>query len=218
MASTYSIRFRLNFQAPGDNLNIWGTVLTTGVAQLLEDALAKRVNFALSGTKTLTTVNGAADEARCMFLDITSGTGGTVTAPSVEKLYVVRNGTSGDVIVTTGAGVTATFKPGEIGFCVGDATNFRKALLTDFGAARLTSLADPVNPQDAATKAYADALAFTANAGILPAQVGNAGKYLTTNGTVASWGTISITVSQISDYVTDQAARFATAVAMSVAL
>jgi hypothetical protein len=201
MASTYSIRFRLNYQAPGDNLNAWGGILNVGVFQLLEDAMAKRVAFVLSGTKILTTANGAADEARSGFLDAISGTGGTVIIPSVEKIYLARNAASGNMIVTTGSGVTATFYPGEISFCVCDAVNVRKLLPADFGGSRISDLSDPVNPQDAATKAYADALAFTANAGILPGQGGNAGKFLSTNGSVAAWSSIS--TASLTDYATN---------------
>lgn len=169
MASTYSIRFRLNYQAPGDNLNLWGGVLNVGVFQLLEDAMAKRVAFSLSGAKTLTTANGAADEARCAFLDVTGGTGGTITIPSVEKTYLVRNNSSGDVIVTTGGVTTATLTAGEINFVVCDAA-----------AVRPLGLNGP-------TKAYVDGVAWSYNAGNLPAQAGNAGKFIKTDGTTASW-------------------------------
>jgi hypothetical protein len=212
MASTYSIRFRLNYQAPGDNLNAWGGILNVGVFQLLEDAMAKRVAFVLSGTKILTTANGAADEARSGFLDAISGTGGTVIIPSVEKIYLARNAASGNMIVTTGSGVTATFYPGEISFCVCDAVNVRKLLPADFGGSRISDLSDPVNPQDAATKAYADALAFTANAGILPAQPGNSGKFLKTVSSVASWQSVMTT--DIPDYANQTAS---TAAAMAIA-
>jgi len=113
MPSTWSSRFRLNFQAPGENLNTWGGLLNTQVFQLLEDAIAKRVAFSLSGSKTLTTANGATDEARCAFLDVTSGTGGTITIPPLEKMYLVRNAASGAVVITTGAGASATAVAGE---------------------------------------------------------------------------------------------------------
>ena len=46
----------------------------------------------------------------------------------------------------------------------------------------------PSNATDAVTKAYADNLAFSA---ALPSQAGNAGKFVTTNGTVASWATVT---------------------------
>lgn len=52
---------------------------------------------------------------------------------------------------------------------------------------RLFSLATPTAPADAATKQYVDDTAWTANAGNLPAQSGQNGKFLRTNGTVASW-------------------------------
>lgn len=211
MPSSYSTRFRWTLQASGENLNTWGQILNSGVFQLIEDALGKRVAFSLSGAKTLTTANGASDEARCAFLDITGGTGGTITAPSVEKWYLVRNNASGDVILTTGAGSTATVKPGEVGIAVGDASSFQRVQLTDFGGARITSIGDPVNPQDAASRAYVDAQAF--NAVNLPAQSGNAGKFIKTDGTTASWQTPNgsdlgtLVVADIDDYVADQDRR-----------
>lgn len=169
MPSTYSLRFRLNLQAPGENLNIWGAVQNTQVFQLLEDAIAKRVAFSLSGTKTLTTANGATDEARCGFLDVTSGTGGTVTIPPLEKIYLVRNAASGSVTVTTGAGATAVVATGSIVLVVCDASNVRL-----------------VRDAEIATKAYVDGIAFD-SVGDLPAQAGNAGKYVYTDGATASW-------------------------------
>lgn len=174
MPSTWSSRFRLNFQAPGENLNTWGVILNGQVFQLLEDAIAKRVSFSLSGSKTLTTANGATDEARCAFLDVTSGTGGTVTIPPLEKLYLVRNAASGSVTVTTGAGATAVIATGSIVMVVCDASNVRL-----------------VRDAEMATKAYVDGIAFD-SVGDLPAQAGNAGKYVYTDGSTASWRQILV--------------------------
>lgn len=169
MPSTWSMRFRLNFQAPGENLNTWGGVLNVQVFQLLEDAIAKRVAFSLSGSKTLTTANGAEDEARCAFLDVTSGTGGTVTIPPLEKIYLVRNNASGDVTVTTGAGATAVITTGSIVTVVCDASNVRL-----------------VRDAEMATKAFVEGIAFD-SVGNLPDVAGNAGKYVYSDGVVASW-------------------------------
>jgi hypothetical protein len=219
MPSSYSTSFRLNYQAPGDNLNTWGTILNNGVFQLLEDALAGSVTQALSGSLILTSVNGATDQARCLALNITGGTGGTITAPGVKKLYFVRNAASGAVIVTTGAGATASFAAGEVGFCYSpDGINFyRTTVTTAFGGAILTGVGTPSAATDAATKGYVDGVAFTMAAGSLPGQGGNAGKALITNGTVASWGIPTLATSNLTDYASDQAAKTDTATKLAVA-
>ena len=219
MPSAYTSSFRLNLQAPGDNLNTWGTALNTGVFQLLEDALAGAVSQALSGSLTLSSVNGATDQARCLALNITSGTGGTITAPGVKKLYFVRNAASGAVIVTTGAGATASFAAGEVGFCYSpDGINFYKtSVTTAFGGAILTGVGTPSAATDAATKGYVDGVAFTMAAGSLPGQGGNAGKFLSTDGTTASWQTPTVTTAQVTDYASDQAAKTATATKLAIA-
>jgi hypothetical protein len=219
MPSSYTSSFRLNIQAPGDNLNTWGTILNNGVFQLLEDALAGAVTQALSGSLTLSSVNGATDQARCLALNITSGTGGTITAPGVKKLYFVRNAASGAVVVTTGAGATASFAAGEVGFCYSpDGINFYKtSVTTAFGGAILTGVGTPSAATDAATKGYVDGVAFTMAAGALPGQGGNAGKFLSTDGTTASWQTPTVTTAQVTDYASDQAAKTATATKLAVA-
>jgi hypothetical protein len=219
MPSSYTSSFRLNIQAPGDNLNTWGTILNNGVFQLLEDALAGAVTQALSGSLTLSSVNGATDQARCLALNITSGTGGTITAPGVKKLYFVRNAASGAVVVTTGAGATASFAAGEVGFCYSpDGINFYKtSVTTAFGGAILTGVGTPSAATDAATKGYVDGVAFTMAAGALPGQGGNAGKALITDGTTASWGIPVLTTSNLTDYASDQAAKTATATKLAIA-
>ena len=220
MPSSYTSSFRLNIQAPGDNLNTWGTILNNGVFQLLEDALAGAVTQALSGSLTLSSVNGATDQARCLAINVTGGTGGTITAPGVKKLYFVRNTASGAVVITTGSGATASFAAGEVGFCYSpDGVNFYKtSLQNDFGGARLLNVGSPTANTDGATKGYVDGVAFTMAAGSLPGQGGNAGKALITNGTVASWGIPTLATSNLTDYASDQAAKTDTATKLAVAL
>ena len=50
---------------------------------------------------------------------------------------------------------------------------------------RFTGLSSPLAADEPATKGYADGLSFASS---LPAQAGNAGLEITTNGTTASWG------------------------------
>lgn len=174
MPSTWSTRFRLNYQAPGDNLNAWGLILNQQVFQALEDAIAKRVAFSLSGTKTLSTENGVDDEARSAFLDVTSGAGGSIVIPSVEKIYLVRNAASAAVVVTTGAGASVSVAPGSLVLVVCDAANVR--LLRD---------------NEMATRAWVEGMAFE-NVGDLPDVAGNAGKYVYSDGLAASWRQIVV--------------------------
>lgn len=118
MSSSYTTRNRAEKQGAGENNNTWGTRLNDNTIDMFDAALDGMASFTLSGSKSLSTNDGAADEARMRFLNITSGTGGTVTIPNVEKLYLVRNATSGNVIFTTGSGTTATAATGFIGWVV----------------------------------------------------------------------------------------------------
>jgi hypothetical protein len=52
------------------------------------------------------------------------------------------------------------------------------------------------------TKNYADGLAFSAS---LPSQAGNSGKYITTDGTTASWATVAIPAGDTPQTLTDGA-------------
>lgn len=140
MPSTYSTRNRAEKQAAGENSNTWGTRLNTNTIDIIDAALDGRVAFTLSGAKTLTTVDGAADEARMRFIDVTGGTGGTVTIPNLEKLYLVRNGSTGDLTFTTGSGTTATIKSGNVQWIVSAGGNVVYAENeSNFGAKNLAT-------------------------------------------------------------------------------
>jgi hypothetical protein len=153
MPSTASTRLRLEKQANGENDTTWGTKVNT-VLDLIDHAIAGMTSFTLSGSKTLSNTNYAADEARAMFLNITSGTGGTVTIPNVEKVYLVRNATSGTVTFTTGSGTTADVATGQVQwvFCAAGnvvyATGYQAA--SAFSAFGLT-LVDDANAAAART-------------------------------------------------------------------
>ena len=185
----------------------------------MDFALAGWTNIALSGPYSLTVSNGD-DEARSALLKFTGSGSFAVTVPSVSKRYDVFNAASGALTMTTGAGASAVLVAGEVASVICDGANIYKIKATDLGAARLTSLADPVGAQDAATKAYVDAQVFASFAGALPGQAGNAGNYLKTNGSAPAW--TGITTADLADYLPDQTARAtalkAFAVAAAVAL
>ena len=79
----------LKFTLPADGDTGWGSTVNTGVTALVDAAIAATatVNLVAATDKTLTTSNGAADEARAMFLKIT-GTPGAATniiCPALSK-------------------------------------------------------------------------------------------------------------------------------------
>jgi len=109
--SSYTSRIRLEKQIPGQNENTWGTVLNDNVIDLVDDSIAAYTTITVSSVDvTLTQSNGASDQARSAFLDIS----GTLTSnvnvliPALSKGYDVRNSTSGSFTVNmktaTGSG------------------------------------------------------------------------------------------------------------------
>lgn len=123
MPSSYTTSARFTLQATGENNNTWGVILNQGVFQLVDDNINGRLAFALSGVKVLTTNLGATDEARMQFLDVTGGTGGTVTVPAVSQGHFVRNASSGNVAVSAGGAISANFGAGDIGPVFSDGAN-----------------------------------------------------------------------------------------------
>lgn len=215
MPSSWSASLRFELQFTGENINLWGDKLNA-VLSHADFSIAGMVTKALTGNYTLTTANAGDDEARAAILKFTGAGPFTVTIPSVTKKYVVWNTCSAAVTITTGSGTTSVIQPGEVAPIICDAANVKRVVATDFGGARLTSAADPLNPQDLATKAYADQLAFTANAGILPGQTGAGGWALFSNGSNALWR--QITSADLSDTAARDTAATARAVALAIVL
>jgi hypothetical protein len=211
MPSSWSASLRFELQFTGENINLWGDKLYTVLAHA-DYAVAGWLTKPLTGAYALTTANAGDDEARAAMIKFTGAGPFTVTIPSVSKAYDVWNACSAALTLTTGAGTTVALAPNETVRVICDGSNLRRSQGTEFGGQPLTGLADPTSPQMAATKAYADQLAFTANAGILPGQTGNDGRFIRTDGTNASWQPIS------SADLTDNAAFLGRAVALAVVL
>jgi hypothetical protein len=130
--TTYTPSLRLAEPVPGDPAvkNQWGTILNENQV-LIESAITDTVAVAIGGQTavTLTTANGAADQARPLVQNYTGALTGacTVTLPNVPKIGYAQNSTTGgfNVILTAGAGTTATIPPdGRLYFFSADgATN-----------------------------------------------------------------------------------------------
>ena len=181
MSSSYTaLGFVL--QETGENETVWGDTLNVSALSLIDAAIRGRVEFALSGSKTLTSTNGVDTEGRKAILHATSGTGGTVTIPGYSKAYFVINDTTGSVVITSGGADNATFVAGDSGLAVCDGAGaVRKIQSNDFAGERLTNVGSPTTSSDAVTKAYADALAFGSTVGDFPGLTGNGGRALVVN-------------------------------------
>jgi hypothetical protein len=109
MPSTYTTNLRTEQQATGENRSTWGTKANRNF-QLLEDAITKQITVALSDADySLTTADGATDEARCATISF-SGTltaNRTITIPSVDKIYLLYNGTTGGKSLSISNGTTS---------------------------------------------------------------------------------------------------------------
>ena len=109
--SSYTSRIRLEKQTPGQNENTWGTVLNDNVIDLVDDSIAAYTTITVSSVAvTLTQSDGASDQARSAFLDISGTLTGNVNViiPALSKGYDIRNSTSGSFTVNmktaTGSG------------------------------------------------------------------------------------------------------------------
>jgi hypothetical protein len=192
---------RLELQADGENLNTWGQKLNT-LFQLVEQAIhsGAEIDIPVNANVTLTSTNYVANQERRSVLRFT-GTGGfTVTFSGKARKYLIVNDCAGTVTLSDG-GATVSIEAGERDIAITDGTDFElmgfstlntqlanyllKAGGTMTGDLILSGA--PTADLEAATKKYVDDTAFTANAGVLPGQTGNAGRILTTDGSVASW-------------------------------
>ena len=133
MASTYSSNLGLEIQATGENSATWGDKTNTNL-ELLEDAISDvgAITHDNSADYTLSDNNGSVDQSRSMVLEVS----GALTAarnlvvPTNDKLYVVKNGTTGGYAITVktsgGTGISIANGRKELVYC--DGTNVESAI------------------------------------------------------------------------------------------
>lgn len=97
MPSQFSTDLRIELIGNGEQSGTWGTTTNNNLGTLIEDAISGMAAVSVtSAAQPLTAIDGAADEARCAALRLTTTTGAAfaVYAPPVTKLYVIQNTTS----------------------------------------------------------------------------------------------------------------------------
>lgn len=93
----------------GDLSGTWGTTVNDAITDLIDDAVAGTVTLSTDADVTLTTTNGANNQARNAVLLCTGArtTLKTITAPAQSKAYIVINATTGGFSVkVVGSGPT----------------------------------------------------------------------------------------------------------------
>lgn len=132
MASSYTPILRLTLPVTGELQGTWGDTVNNGITSLTEAAIAGTAAVVMSDANhTLTVANGAADEARRMFVTLTGTLSATrnVICPAVSKMYVVRNNTTGgqSIVFKTSAGTGITVANGQSALLYCDGTNVVEA-------------------------------------------------------------------------------------------
>ena len=189
MANTYSSSLRLIIQQDGTNQGTWGGYTNTNIATLLEQAVAGIGNITVSGSSnyTLTSTNGASDEARNAVLNIT----GTLTAainvicPTASKTYIVKNGTTGGYAITlkTSAGTGISVPNGSTMLLYCDGANVVEGVTKVNGTAtNATNL----------TGGLAGSIPYQTSAGVTSQlAAGTNGYVLTMSGGLPTWDTFT---------------------------
>jgi hypothetical protein len=134
MPSSYSPDLRIELIATGEQSGTWGTTTNTNLGTLIEDAISGlALVAAVSANQALTASNGAADQARCAAISLTTTTAApfAIYVPPVTKLYVVNNVSGYTATIycstvlgnTTAAGTGVAIPTGKTVLLRSDGTN-----------------------------------------------------------------------------------------------
>lgn len=116
--TNFSPLLGLALPTTGDLSGTWGTVVNVSITDLLDSAIAGTATLSTDVNVTLSTTNGAANQAREAILLCTGARTSikTITAPAQSKIYIVINATSGGYavkIVGSGPTTGVTIPNGE---------------------------------------------------------------------------------------------------------
>lgn len=106
--TNFSPLLGLALPTTGDLSGTWGTVVNDSITQLLDSAVAGTTTLSVDADVTLSTTNGAANQARNALILWTASNGATtrnITAPAQSKAYLVINAGTGSIVIR-GAGPT----------------------------------------------------------------------------------------------------------------
>jgi hypothetical protein len=124
--ATYTTPLRIKLLADGEEPGVWGQSTNTNLSTVLESAITGVKTLSPGDVNyTLTALNALADDARNAVLVFTGARTAirTITAPNVNKTYIITNSTTGGfgITISAGAGATITIPNGAtaIVYCDG---------------------------------------------------------------------------------------------------
>ena len=126
MPSSYSPSLRIELIGTGEQDGVWGVTTNNNLWPLLEQAVTGITTVSVTAADvTLTSLNGAVDEARSAVLNVTgaAGVSRNITIPNVAKQYTVYNGADAVVVITTGSGTTYSCAAGTVSFVSSNGSN-----------------------------------------------------------------------------------------------
>jgi hypothetical protein len=106
--TNFSPLLGLALPTTGDLSGTWGATVNDSITQLLDSAVAGTTTLSADADVTLSTTNGAANQARNAVILWTASNGVTtrnITAPAQSKAYLVINAGTGPIVIR-GAGPT----------------------------------------------------------------------------------------------------------------
>jgi hypothetical protein len=175
MASTYVNNLRLNEMATGDASGTWGTTTNTNL-ELVGQALGYGTEAITTNADThaSTVADGAADEARAMYIKYTgtldSACTITIGPNTLKRVHIIENATSGSqsIIIKQGSGATVTIPTGRVAVVYLDGAGSGAAVtnaFTDLDLAGTLSIAGAVAA--ATDMTVGDDLTLSSDAGVL---------------------------------------------------
>jgi hypothetical protein len=100
--TNFSPLLGLALPTTGDLQGTWGVTVNDSITNLLDSAVAGTTTLSVNADVTLSTTNGAANQARNAIILWTASNGATtrtITAPAQSKAYLVINAGTGSIIV-----------------------------------------------------------------------------------------------------------------------
>jgi hypothetical protein len=130
MASTFSPSLRIELIGNGDQSGVWGQTTNNNLGGLIEQAITgvETISITADANYALTNFNGISDQSRNAVLVISGAISQVrdIIAPLVEKLYIVKNSTSGGfaINIRTASGSPVSVPNGATVWVYCDGTNF----------------------------------------------------------------------------------------------